>query len=277
MAFDLKKEEDVKEYLDKLGIEYRFGCYSEKKPDGENFINLTQFFTLITIVFLHFISVCHLLGDFLESIKKDYEKAGKVFRANCDDYGYAKSCLKFGHYSFLGKGKASKSGDKGDPAQAYNYYQKGCEMKDPDCCLHSGLLMISRQKQANIERDVVKGMEQLTKSCTMNNGTACFYLSGMYISGVYKDELTGKKVQNPQPNDFLVQKDMKKAFEFASKACDLDNMYACANLSQMYMKGDGTEKNEKKAEVFKKKALEMQEQIKKQQAELKFQQGISNV
>jgi len=34
-AFDLKKEEDVKEFLEKLGIEYRFGCYSEKKADGK--------------------------------------------------------------------------------------------------------------------------------------------------------------------------------------------------------------------------------------------------
>lgn len=39
MAFDLKKESDVKEYVEKLGIEYRFGCYSEKKPDGEFKIN----------------------------------------------------------------------------------------------------------------------------------------------------------------------------------------------------------------------------------------------
>lgn len=34
MAFDMKKEEDVKEFINKLGIEYRFGCYSEKKADG---------------------------------------------------------------------------------------------------------------------------------------------------------------------------------------------------------------------------------------------------
>lgn len=33
-AFDLQNESDVKEYLEKLGIEYRFGCYSEKKADG---------------------------------------------------------------------------------------------------------------------------------------------------------------------------------------------------------------------------------------------------
>lgn len=198
-----------------------------------------------------------------------------MYKSNCDDYGYAKSCLKFGHYSFLGKGKSSRA-DKGDPAQAFKYYQKGCDLKDPDCCLHSGLIMVSKSKPAPVERDVIKGMEALTQSCKMNNATACFYLSGMFISGVFKRD-DGKKPTNPEPSDFLVQKDMKKAFEFATKACDLDNMYACANLSQMYMKGDGTEKNEKKAEQFKKKALEMQEALKKQQAELKFQQGLGNV
>lgn len=35
MSLDLEKESDVKEYLENLGIEYRFGCYSEKKPEGK--------------------------------------------------------------------------------------------------------------------------------------------------------------------------------------------------------------------------------------------------
>lgn len=35
MSFDVKNESEVKEYLDKLGIEYRFGCFSEKKPEGK--------------------------------------------------------------------------------------------------------------------------------------------------------------------------------------------------------------------------------------------------
>lgn len=216
-----------------------------------------------------------MLGDYLESIKKDFEKAGKVYRTNCDDFGYAKSCLKFGHYSFLGKGKTS-SAEKGDPKQAFQYYTRGCELKDADCCLHSGLIMVSKTKPALFERDVTKGMENLTKSCQMENGTACFYLSGMYISGVLKND-DAKKSANPDPSEFLVQKDMKKAFEFATRACELNNVFACANLSQMYKKGDGIEKNDIKADLFKKKALEMQEQLKKQQAELKFQQGLGNV
>ena len=32
---DLKNEEEVREYLENLGIEYRFGCYHEKNPKCE--------------------------------------------------------------------------------------------------------------------------------------------------------------------------------------------------------------------------------------------------
>ncbi|XP_055596652.1 cytochrome c oxidase assembly factor 7 homolog [Uranotaenia lowii] len=260
MAFDLKNESDVKDYLEKLGIEYRFGCYSEKKPE-----------------------VCHLLGDYLEGIKKDFDKAAKVYRSNCDDYGYAKSCLKYGNYSFLGKGRAS---DKGDPIKAYQYYEKGCELNDADACLHSGLLLVSKSIPKDMKRDVSKAFEFLKKSCEMNNGNACFYLSGMHISGVLKDEYNTAKVKEElersgpeaQPNlpkgAFVVERDMQKAFEFAYKACELRNMYACANLSQMYAKGDGTPKDEKKAEKYKQLALEMQDEIKKQQ-QLNFQQGLN--
>ncbi|XP_034105801.1 cytochrome c oxidase assembly factor 7 homolog [Drosophila albomicans] len=262
MAYDLKKESDVKEYVEKLGVEYRFGCYSEKKPE-----------------------VCHLLGDYLEGIKKDFEKASKVYKSTCDDYGYAKSCYKYGNYSFLGKGK---SGSKGEPRVAYQYYEKGCNLNDSDACLHSGLLLVSRSMPKEIDRDVPKGLQFLTKSCDMNNATACFYLSGMHISGVQKkpeDAATatsttttaaaaGGKAAGVKDTDYIVLKDMKKAFQFAYKACELRNMYACANLSQMYARGDGIEKNEKEAEKYKKLALEMQDEVKKQQETLGFQQGV---
>lgn len=35
MSLDLQSESEVKDYIERLGIEYRFGCYSEKKPEGE--------------------------------------------------------------------------------------------------------------------------------------------------------------------------------------------------------------------------------------------------
>ena len=254
MSMDLKKEGDVKDYIERLGVEYRFGCYSEKKPE-----------------------VCHLLGDYMEGIKKDFEKASKVYRSNCDDYGYAKSCLKFGNYSFLGKGRATTN-EKGDSLQAFKYYEKGCGLSDPDCCLHSGLIMVSKSMSKEVQRDVAKGFDFLTKSCKMDNGTACFYLSGMHISGVLKNEQkTNKDSKEVVPaSEFVIKKDMKKAFDFAYRACELNNIYACANLSQMYQRGDGVEKNESKAEQYKKKAIEMQDEVKKQHAQLEFQQGLKN-
>ena len=33
---DLKNPEEVKQYIENLGIEYRFGCYKEKDPKGKN-------------------------------------------------------------------------------------------------------------------------------------------------------------------------------------------------------------------------------------------------
>ena len=68
---------------------------------------------------------------------------------------------------------------------------------------------------------------------------------------------------------------MEKAFEFAKKACDLKNMYACANLSQMYSRGEGTPKDEKKSEYYKKMAIDMQDEVKKHQTQLQFQQGVT--
>lgn len=34
MAYNFKSEEDVKLYLQNIGIEYRYGCYSEKNANG---------------------------------------------------------------------------------------------------------------------------------------------------------------------------------------------------------------------------------------------------
>ncbi|XP_042887034.1 cytochrome c oxidase assembly factor 7 homolog [Penaeus japonicus] len=232
MAFDLKKEEDVKEFLDNLGIEYRFGCFSEKRADS-----------------------CHLLGDYLEGVKKDFDKAAKVFRTNCDDSSYAKSCYKFANYCFLGKGGKQNMDD------AYSYYLKGCSAGDPDSCLNGGLMCVSNTPTVQQRpKDYDKGLELLDKACTGNNAFSCYYISGIFIQGV-KD---------------VVAKDMGKAFDYSNKACTLGNMYACANVSQMYRKGDGVDKSEEKSEEFKKKALDLQNEY-KEQMQIQFQQGTKPV
>lgn len=69
---------------------------------------------------------------------------------------------------------------------------------------------------------------------------------------------------------------MKKAFNYSVRACEMGNMYACANISQMYRKGEGVTKDEALAEKFKKKALEIQDEMKNQK-QLTFQEGIKPV
>lgn len=49
MAYNFKSEEDVKEYLTNLGIEYRFGCYKEKNPEGKRSLLLIDDNVLFTI------------------------------------------------------------------------------------------------------------------------------------------------------------------------------------------------------------------------------------
>lgn len=63
-------------------------------------------------------------------------------------------------------------------------------------------------------------MEKFEKGCSLNNAMSCFYISGMFISGI----------------ENVVERNMEKAFEYSKKACELGNVYSCANLSQMYKK-----------------------------------------
>ncbi|RVE40712.1 hypothetical protein evm_014636 [Chilo suppressalis] len=204
MAYDLKKEDEVKEYIENLGIEYRFGCYKEKKPE-----------------------VCHLLGDYLEAIKKDYEKAGKVYRSNCLDYNFGKSCLKIGNYTLIGRGRKESN-----PAEALPYFEKGCENGDAGACLHAGMLLTATGPGVTLQRDVPKGYNYLKKSCDNKDDMACHYLSGMYLTGVPRNpkEYNPHNMEKNKNLDYLIRPDMKQAFEFAVKGCEYGNMYACANI-----------------------------------------------
>lgn len=62
-------------------------------------------------------------------------------------------------------------------------------------------------------------------------------------------------------NQLNLQKDMKKAFAYASKGCELGHMYSCVNLSIMYRRGDGVEQNAKLADKYKKKAQSMRDEF----------------
>lgn len=91
------------------------------------------------------------MADFLEAIKHDYEKAAKVYKNNCDEFKYGKSCMKYATYSLLGKGSK-----KSDFKLAYDYFEKGCNLEEPDSCLNQGLLLITKNNEVEIKQDVLK-------------------------------------------------------------------------------------------------------------------------
>lgn len=49
MSYDFKSEKDVKEYIKNLGIEYKFGCLSEKDPQSKILITFDILFLLIIL------------------------------------------------------------------------------------------------------------------------------------------------------------------------------------------------------------------------------------
>lgn len=253
MAWDLKNEEDVKEYLENLGTEYRFGCLSEKKPDGitVHVVHIKDFHYISHFLWQNL--VCHLLGDFMESIKKDFPKAASLYRSNCDDYKYSRSCHKFAAYSLVGKGCQE------DYLRAFDYFKKGCELGEADSCLYSGLMYITKTKKNLIEQNFPAGMELLNQACDKGSHNGCFYLAGLHISGVTN----------------VVQQDMSTAFKYSVKACDLGNMYACGNVGRMYFKGEGVEENKELAEKYKKKAMDLESELQAKFKPIELQRGSS--
>ena len=150
--FDLRDESQAKEYLDTLGVEYRFQCYKEEKPDG-----------------------CHRLADFFEAFRQDIPKAKTVYKHNCEQNNFGHSCFKMGNYSMIGKGGPV------DMESAVKYYEKGCSAGYMQSC-HNIALMYHLGK-TDSKRDYVKSKGYLEKGCAGSNTQSCQLLSTYFITG----------------------------------------------------------------------------------------------
>lgn len=150
--FDLRDEEQAKEYLNRIGIEYRFQCFHENLPEG-----------------------CHRLADYLDAFKREYEKARTVYETNCHQNRYGQSCFKFGNYSLLGK-----AGEKSMEA-AYEAFTKGCDYGHYPSC-HNAALM-HHAGQIGGKKDFVKSAALLERGCEGGNTPSCQLLSTYFIEG----------------------------------------------------------------------------------------------
>ena len=100
--------------------------------------------------------------------------------------------------------------------------------------------------------DAAIARQYYEKACAEGFAPSCFNLSALLIKG----NATG------------LAPDMPMALKYADRACELGHVWGCANASRMYKLGDGTEKDEKKAEELKNRARELHGIEKEQQ--LKF-------
>ena len=102
--------------------------------------------------------------------------------------------------------------------------------------------------------DAALAQQYYMKACDGGFGPSCFNLSAMFIEG----------------NASGVKADMPQALKYANRACELGHVWGCANASRMYRLGDGTEKDEKKADELKNRARDLAGAEKERQ--LKFGQ-----
>ena len=151
LAFDLRKPEEVKEYMSNLQIEYQFQCYKESLADG-----------------------CHRLADFFEAFKKDLPKARSIYKHSCDTYRHPLSCYKHANYSLVGK-----AGVK-DVAVALRDYGHGCDGGHMQSCYNAALVLQSDQ----IEKEDYLGAKKfLELACEKSHVESCNLLSAYYIRG----------------------------------------------------------------------------------------------
>ncbi|XP_068448960.1 cytochrome c oxidase assembly factor 7 [Clinocottus analis] len=181
---------------------------------------------------------CQRLADYYDGVKKNYESAAQVLKHNCETNGHAESCYKLGAYHITGKGGVPEC-----LKTAYSCFMRSCHgnaKKSRDACHNVGLLAHDGRVSEG-EPDLAVAREYYEKACAAGFAPSCFNLSALFIQGNAKG----------------LAPDMVQALKYANRACDLGHVWGCANGSRMYKLGEGTEKDEKKAEELKNRAKEL--------------------
>ncbi|KAJ3598915.1 hypothetical protein NHX12_032878 [Muraenolepis orangiensis] len=166
---NFEDEQEVKQFLDNLGVEYSFQCYKEKQPEG--------------------------------GVTKCLQTAYSCFMRSCNAGG----------------------------------------KKSTDACHNIGLLAHDGRAMEGGAADATIARRYYEKACAEGFAPSCFNLSALLIDG---------NIRGLKP-------DMAMALKYATRACELGHVWGCANASRMYKLGDGTEKDQKKAEELKNRAQEL--------------------
>ena len=123
-------------------------------------------------------------------------------------------------------------------------------------------------------------MDYYRKACDEGNiAEACHRYSALFIRGTkgacdknMKEAFTYSLKGDCQLLLFISTQQRLKVCKNVVSACELGNLGGCVNVSQMYSKGDGVEKNPVAAKEYGDIAKEMMDQLKEQQR-IAFQEG----
>ena len=179
---------------------------------------------------------------------------------------------------------------KKDLKRSLRYYKRAAELNHPDALFNLGILTLendidentdgiendpeklNRKMDPNIEkvefekRKIQRAQEALTyfqRAADAGCPEALFYLGTLYESGSPVPKGQGSEIEEEEEDKgeddvtavIHVEKDLKKAIEYYTKAAELDHMSAQYNLAVIYTNGDeesGVQPDREKAtELFK--------------------------
>ncbi|KAL6734995.1 hypothetical protein Aduo_005478 [Ancylostoma duodenale] len=229
-----KLQEERREYVKNIGIEYRYGCYEEKRADS-----------------------CHLLAEYMEALEQNFKAAYTLFKQNCEERKYPKSCYKYGMYLLAGKECTP------DLTKMIEPMEIACEANLKQGCRYLSLVHWNGEKHR--PADSKKAEKYMKKACELEDGEACWLLSTWYMGNKEKFRAGPRGEVKELDRSLLgsLDRDMYKALEYGIKACEQDIPQSCANVARMYKLGDGIEQNLDEAKKYVDKAREIMESLKR--------------
>ncbi|HEY1957673.1 MAG TPA: serine/threonine-protein kinase [Polyangiaceae bacterium] len=115
-----------------------------------------------------------------------------------------------------------------DYAVAAKYYERGCNLGNPDACNNLG---VDYENGYGVTRSLPRARSLYGQGCDGKNARGCRNLALLYQHG----------------GDGGIPHDLGKALALFTRGCDLEDGTSCNNLGWMYEDGQGTPKDLKKA------------------------------
>ncbi|KAL3994825.1 Sel1 repeat family protein [Acanthocheilonema viteae] len=223
---DFEREQaERREYVKNIGIEYRFGCYEEKRPE-----------------------MCQLLGEYMEAIDQNFKAAYNIFKTNCEEKGFPRSCFKYAMYLLAGRECEPSRKKMIEPLE------KSCEANMPKGCRFLSLVHWNGEKDRKPNSELAE--KYMKKACDLEDAEACWLLSTWYIGRDAEFVTLGATKSKHSSHLGELPRNIDLAIKYGIRACDFGCFQSCGNVSRLYSLGDGIERDPVKAKLYLNKTKE---------------------